>query len=230
MPRSSARATLVPLLVLALGSLAPLPAIASDAPSKALRVPPEQDQLAELIAAIDPGVFAPLSVAVADAEQRLRASERAAAAGEGEPLEIREAVRAALREAGLGKRKGKGKDKDKALELLVDLAVLQLTVNVHAGLRESTGQQLAIRSVRACKGDPACLDAIVPTETMAERHITSVRKTFAGKTAELEAAERSGDAELANAGKLYDRMFEMYSKIMSNAHEIKKALIANFPR
>lgn len=226
MPRSSARATLVPLLVLALGSLAPLPAIASDAPSKALRVPPEQDQLAELIAAIDPGVFAPLSVAVADAEQRLRASERAAAAGEGEPLEIREAVRAALREAGLGKRKGK----DKALELLVDLAVLQLTVNVHAGLRESTGQQLAIRSVRACKGDPACLDAIVPTETMAERHITSVRKTFAGKTAELEAAERSGDAELANAGKLYDRMFEMYSKIMSNAHEMKKALIANFPR
>lgn len=224
MPRSSARATLVPLLVLALGSLAPLPAIASDAPSKALRVPPEQDQLAELIAAIDPGVFAPLSVAVADAEQRLRASERAAAAGEGEPLEIREACRAALREAGLGKRKGK------ALELLVDLAVLQLTVNVHAGLRESTGQQLAIRLVRACKGDAACLDAIVPTETMAERHITSVRKAFAGKTAALEAAERSGDAELANAGKLYDRMFEMYSKIMSNAHEIKKALIANFPR
>jgi len=28
----------------------------------------------------------------------------------------------------------------------------------------------------------------------------------------------------------YNRMFEMYSKIMSNSHEMKKALIGNFPR
>ncbi len=28
----------------------------------------------------------------------------------------------------------------------------------------------------------------------------------------------------------YNRMFEMYSKIMANAHEMKKSLIANFPR
>jgi hypothetical protein len=28
----------------------------------------------------------------------------------------------------------------------------------------------------------------------------------------------------------YNRMFEMYSKIMANAHEMKKALIQNFPR
>ena len=32
-----------------------------------------------------------------------------------------------------------------------------------------------------------------------------------------------------NLGK-YNRMFEMYSKIMANAHEMKKALIGNFPR
>jgi hypothetical protein len=28
----------------------------------------------------------------------------------------------------------------------------------------------------------------------------------------------------------YNRMFEMYSKIMANSHEMKKSLIANFPR
>lgn len=28
----------------------------------------------------------------------------------------------------------------------------------------------------------------------------------------------------------YNRMFEMYSKIMANSHEMKKALISNFPR
>jgi hypothetical protein len=28
----------------------------------------------------------------------------------------------------------------------------------------------------------------------------------------------------------YNRMFEMYSKIMANAHEMKKSLISNFPR
>jgi len=28
----------------------------------------------------------------------------------------------------------------------------------------------------------------------------------------------------------YNRMFEMYSKIMSNSHEMKKAFISNFPR
>ena len=28
----------------------------------------------------------------------------------------------------------------------------------------------------------------------------------------------------------YNRMFEMMSKVMANAHEMKKALIANLPR
>ena len=28
----------------------------------------------------------------------------------------------------------------------------------------------------------------------------------------------------------YNRMFEMMSKIMANSHEMKKALIGNFPR
>ncbi len=41
-----------------------------------------------------------------------------------------------------------------------------------------------------------------------------------------EAALVAYQVELAN----YNRMFEMYSKIMANAHEMKKALIQNLPR
>lgn len=41
------------------------------------------------------------------------------------------------------------------------------------------------------------------------------------------------EAELAKFQKdlgKYNRMFEMYSKIMANSHEMKKALIGNLPR
>jgi hypothetical protein len=37
-------------------------------------------------------------------------------------------------------------------------------------------------------------------------------------------------AEYQRALGKYNRMFEMYSKIMANSHEMKKALIGNFPR
>jgi hypothetical protein len=235
MPRTSAPSCVVTLfalaLALALGSLAPAVAGAAEGPNKELRVPAAPsgalEQLAALLGAIDPELHAPFRAAVADAAQRLRASERAAAEGKGEPLAIRHACRAALREADVA---GVSKRPAQALELLVDLAVLQLAVDLHAGLREGTGHQLAIRSVRACAGDDTCLDALVPTETMEARHITAVRTAFAGKAKELEAAERLGNLEVQQLGKTYSRTVELYSKIMQNAAEMKKTLISNFPR
>ena len=49
-------------------------------------------------------------------------------------------------------------------------------------------------------------------------------------------AYHGGDPSEADLAKFqrdlgrYNRMFEMFSKIMANSHEMKKALIANFPR
>jgi len=229
-----ARTCLVALFSLALGSLGPSVAAAADEPvkeaTKELRVPaaPSQelrDQLAALLGAMNPELHPSLFAAVADAEQRLRASQLAAAEGKGELLDVRAACRAALRDADFA---GISKRKAKVVEAVVELAVLQLTVNLHAALRDSVGRQLAIRSVRACAGKTACLDAIVPTAEMPARHITSVRTSFEGKMKELEAADRLGNFEIQQLGVVYNRTSKSQSNVSAKYDEFVRSIADNF--
>ncbi len=226
-----ARLRLVALFTLAVGAFGPSVAVAGDEPTKSttqeLRVPAApsqelQEQLAALLGAMRPELHPAFFAVVADAEQRLRASQRAAAEGGSAVLDVRDACRAALREAdfaGLSKRKAK------VLEAVVDVAVLQLTVNLHAALRDSVGRQLAIRSVRACAGKLACLDAIVPTAEMPARHIASVRTSFEGKAKELEGADRLGNFEIQQLARSYTRTTTTNTTISKTVRDTIDAII-----
>lgn len=185
------------VLVLALGAVAPSQALAAD-PAKELRVPapPSQDAadtLAAARSALPDELLPAFAAVVADAQLRLRASERQVAEGEGEKISIEDACRAALIAADFA---GASKRKAKSLDGIVALAALQLTFDVHAALREQVGRSLAIRAVRACNGVTACLDGITPTTEMPARHVIAVRRTLAGKTKDLQDADRLGNFEI----------------------------------
>jgi hypothetical protein len=217
-------------LVLALALCVPALARA-EAPTKELRVPPAPSQeitesLAAMRKALPDDLHAAFAVVVADAHVRLRASAKQDLEANSERLSIREACKAALFAADFA---GVSQRKAKVVDALVAVTALQLTVDLHTALRERSGRQLAIRSIRACAGDIACIDAIAPTAAMEARHIASVRAAYSGD-AQLATAEQLGEIEVGQLGTIYKETAKSTSKIMANAHEMKKALIANFPR
>lgn len=193
------------LAALALGSLSPSLARA-DEPAKQLRVPQAPSQaLAESLAAwksaLPSDLQAAFAVVVADANVRLRQSERAAESGEGERLSVDEASRAALL---AGDFAGVSKRKAKVVDALVALTALQLTFDLHTALRERVGRQLAIRAVRACKAAVACLDGITPTTDMPASQVEAVRHQFEGKAKDLDAADRLGNFEIQQLSTSYE--------------------------
>lgn len=114
-----------------------------------------------------------LARAVADAQDRLLASERAASSGNAERITVDAAIAAALVDAGLASG---GKGKSKLLQVYAALATMQLAFDLHDALRDRIGLQLAIAAVRACKGGVACLDAITPTAEMPAESVAVVRQ------------------------------------------------------
>jgi hypothetical protein len=114
-----------------------------------------------------------LAEAVANAPQRLLASERAASNGEGERIAVDAAIAAALADAGLA---AGGKGKSKLVQVYTALATMQLAFDLRDALRDRVGYQLAIKAVRACKGEAACLDAIKPTAEMPAESVAVARK------------------------------------------------------
>jgi hypothetical protein len=222
MTRTRFRFCLVAFLTLAVGSAAPTLARA-EPPTNALRVPPPPSQaivedLAALKDALPTDLRAAFAVVVADANVRLRASQRAAAQGEGEPLSVADACRAALLAADFA---GVSKRGAKVVDAFVTFTALQLTVDLHAALRERVGRQLAIRAVRACGDATACLDAIAPTEDMPARHVAAVRTQFEAKAKELEAADRLGNFEVQQLAASYQGTS---SRVKTSDRQLKQVL------
>lgn len=226
--RCVSSSTMTPSLVrtclavaLALGSLAPTPAHAEE-PRAELRTPPAptkeaQDRLAAMLAkALDPSLHAPLAVVVDDVLQRLRTREREVAEGKGEQPAIRDVIRAALRDADFANLT---KKKRAVMEAAIDLVVLQAHATLHARVQEGIGHQLAMRAVRRCAGEVACLDAIAPTAAMRRHHIASVRKSFDGKLKELEAEERLGNFEIQRLMSTYNQMETLSSSVQKKADD-----------
>lgn len=148
----------------------------ADEPAKQAPPSPSSD-LAELLAkgkaALGAEQRAMLAAAVTDAQQRLLASERAATTGKAEPIAVDAAIAAALVDAGLASG---GKGKSKLLHVYTALATMQLAFDLRDALRDRVGRQLAIKAVRVCKGEVACLDAITPTAEMPAEAVAVARK------------------------------------------------------
>jgi hypothetical protein len=211
-------ARLALVAILHLGLLAAAPARA-DEPSAELRAPsppsPEAEAaLAQELAKLPEELRASFPGVVDDARSRLRV----AADGSGVEIGIDEAARAAVLAADFG---GASKRKSR-LEAMVRLTVLQMTLDLHAAVREELGHRLAVRAVKACKGKPACLDEIAPSATMLERHVTSVRVQFGSDTAALTAAELASAKELERLGVMYAEAGRRFKAFLEALIDLQK--------
>lgn len=219
------------ILLLALSVVAPSATAFAGAAGDAaeLRVPAPlpkdvEERRAMLIAALDAELQPAFFAAVGDASTRLLASQRAAAAGEGEAMSARDAVRAALVDAGFPGIKSK---KAGVSNTIVDLALLQLGAQVNATLRDGVGRHQAIRAVRACGADTTCLDGITATEVMTVAHVSAVRKRLAGKALDLGAAEIATQHEVQTLSLTLADFWKALSDIVKAQAETQKAILQN---
>jgi hypothetical protein len=178
---------------------------------------------AAMLAALAPALHEPLLAVVADAAERLRANDLAVAQGTAEPLDVPGVVRAALFDADFA---GISKRKQAVVDAIIDLVVLQLAATLHIQLRDAIGRRQAVRAVRACGTEVACLDGIIPTATMTAEHISNIRKSFAGKATELASQDRLGKLEIQGLMTRYNQAETLQSSVLKKDADTMNAVIS----
>jgi hypothetical protein len=212
------------------GSAAAEPAAAAVEPAAAeLRIPPAppehaQKQLAATLAVIDPAMHQALHAVAADATERLLKNARDVAAGKGKRLSVREACRAALLAADFA---GFSQLRWRLRRALVDVAVVQLELDLHRRIRASVERELAIRSVRACASDIACVDAIRPTDAMPAAAIAAARDGKVGAAAG-EIGNISLERELGELGTIYSQVRSTRSQAEKRLEDHRNELRRNW--
>lgn len=167
---------------------------------------------AELFAALRPELHAPFIAVVADTTSRLRAGD--------DQLDVRTAARAALLAVDFA---GVSKRNKVAVEVAVDFVVLQVAASLHAAVRESIGQQLALRAILECAGDSACVDAIMPTETVSAANVRSANNLIAAL-----GADNASDKlvkETKTSSRLYNRTTKAQAEIAKSSRDTANAII-----
>lgn len=208
------------VLALVLGS-APLVSATASAAEPTISAPDEASERlrSAMWGALRAELHAPLMSVVVDTVARLHASADADG-----PIDVRAAARAALLSADFAGVSTRGKA---LLEATVDLVVLQSGASVRADLIESTGQVQAFRAIRKCAGDTACIDAIVPTETMTAASISYVNAQLAQSAAEASATKEKqavdGNKKLR---RVYGRASTAEANIKKSASDTSNQIIS----
>jgi hypothetical protein len=172
----------------------PAQARAADAAAE-VRVPTSAEverALAGGLAKLPDALRERFAAVVAAAHERLRAGLVAEKSGSGPAIGIEEAARAAVVAADFGGAATSEKKRD----AMVRITVLQITLDMQTALRELAGLRLAVRAVKSCKGQLACLDRIAPTAEMSARQVMAVRAEIGNDVAALATAEIAIGEEL----------------------------------